>query len=154
LCRARQAIGRVARRDDGKDTSRRNEAPPVSRAVARRRGGPSLDRIVTLGKLPDEALPALRERLDEWRRPGVVTECLAEFADGRVQAGFGIHERLRAPEQAAELLAADDDTWASKQRDQQAEGQILELDPHAVAPQHAGVRIDVEVAEPHRPFML
>ena len=73
-----------------------------------------------------ESIAFARYRVDEAGVVRVVFQGLADFADGSVDAVFGIDEDILAPETVDDFLAGDDATLALQKKDQQLHGDALE----------------------------
>ena len=64
--------------------------------------------------------------MDEAWLVRVVFQGLADFADGGVDAVFGVDEDIFAPQTADDFLAGDDATLVLQKKDQQLHGDALE----------------------------
>jgi hypothetical protein len=98
-------------------------------------------------KRTDEAISVARDRLDEVRRVGRISQRVAQPLDGSVQAVLEVDERVVAPEATPEILAGDDLAGRLEQRDEDGEWLILQCDTYATLPQVARDGIQLEGPE-------
>ncbi len=95
----------------------------------------------------DEAVAFAGEGLDEAGLVWGVTERLAEFVDGGVEALFEVDKSGAVPEVVLEFLAADDLTGAFKKEGQDLEWLALQADACAELTEIAGGGFEFERAE-------
>ena len=76
-----------------------------------------------------------------------VTECLAHFSDGGVEAVFELAEFGIGPEGSLQFVAGDDGAGAVEEHGKKAKGEILQADLDAVFPELAGGGVRLKIAE-------
>ena len=130
-------------------TSRGSRSSAVSSIVAGRqcvcirRSGLDIDH----GHVCDEAITTPGHSLNETRALGGITQCLADLVDGFVEPVIEIHERIRGPQSAPELLAGHQLAWSGQQHRKHLKWLLLQPDPRAALRQFAGPKIGLEDRE-------
>jgi len=81
---------------------------------------------------------------------GTVAERLTEFCNRGVEARLCIDKRLGAPQLCAQLVARHDVARMTKQHDQHAKRQVLNLHARAIPAQLSRSRVDLEFTKFHR----
>jgi hypothetical protein len=78
---------------------------------------------------------------------GVVPQCLAQFIHGSVNAVFKVNEGIGGPEFLLDLFPRHHFTVLLKERGENLEGSLLQLDLIAVAPQFTTSKVNLEVSD-------
>jgi hypothetical protein len=95
----------------------------------------------------DEAVALAGDGLEEARVVGVFAEGVADFADGGVDAVFGVDEDLGVPEGAGDLGTGDEAAAGGGEEDEELHGLAFEAQGDAAAAQLEALTIEVELAE-------
>jgi hypothetical protein len=78
---------------------------------------------------------------------GIVAEQIAEFADGGVDAVFGIDEDFARPKPSGDFATSDELTFSGSEQDEQFQGFTLDAQGTAVAEELERSAVKPEVAE-------
>jgi hypothetical protein len=78
---------------------------------------------------------------------GILMQGYADFADGGIDAVFGINKHVFSPQPLHDLLASDDTSILFGQQNEQFHGDVFELHNAAVAPQLEAGAVDLELAK-------
>ena len=96
---------------------------------------------------PDEAVATASDGVEEAGLLGIVAENLADFADGGIDAVFGVDEDFIAPEAFSNFCASDDVAFASGEQDEQLHGLALKFEDSACTTQLEASTVQPKVAE-------
>src|SRR3954471_10008640 len=98
------------------------------------------------GDLPNKPVSAPGKSLNEPRIARGISQRLANLVDGCVEPMFEVDERVRWPEALAKLFARDQVSRTSKQRRQNLERFLLELQPMTLPSQLSAAKVSFVVA--------
>jgi len=93
-----------------------------------------MGRFQVLDDRRNETITPSRQRFDETRALGVVSQNIAQAIDGVIQAVVELDEGIGGPERLPKLLARDHLVWPLDQDLQDTKGLLRQLQPHPVLP--------------------
>ena len=97
--------------------------------------------------LSDKPVTASRQRLNEPRRIGRVTQGIAESQDCVVEAHVKVHKSIRRPKLVAKLIPGNDFAGVLQQHGENLKGLLLQPESDPVFMQLAGCEVDLEGSE-------